>query len=91
MSSNSVLKLVEMRLAIMQHCRAMKAIITFLEQGNVTAAIARLDQATKALDAALRGTEVGEILPCFKCGHEQAVLAWVDNKVCERCGAEIPL
>jgi hypothetical protein len=83
------LKLLELSAAMIQHCQALKGVTSMLEQGNVDAAISRLDCAVTALHAVVRGQCVGSTMACPNCGTEQDVVAWVDDKTCDHCGATL--
>lgn len=81
----------ELQLAVIQHCQALKAITELLERDQKTAAVARLDGAVAALHAVVRGQCAGKTMKCPACGTEQDVVAWVDDRKCNICGEELDL
>jgi hypothetical protein len=83
------LKLLELQLAVIQHCNALRAVADFLDAGNLDAATARLDGAVAALKAVVRGQSVGVTMACPACGSQQGVVAWVDDGRCDHCGGEL--
>lgn len=83
------LLLLELRLATMAHCAALKAVTTFLAEGKTEAAIARLDQTVTALHAVVRGQCAGMKMECPRCGTSQDVVAWVDDGKCDHCGGDL--
>jgi hypothetical protein len=86
---DTVLKLVDLQCAVIQHCSALKATTEFLSSGKKEAAIGRLDSAVTALLAVVRGQCAGMKMACPKCGTEQNVVAWVDDKECSNCGGPL--
>lgn len=88
---SDILNLVELRCATIQHCHALLAVTKFLEDGNTTLAISRLDQAIQSLDSVVRGQVVGQMLRCPQCNHEQEIVQWVDLGRCCVCDAPMEL
>lgn len=91
-NQNEFLKLLELRLGVIQHSQALKAVAQLLGEGKTQAAVARLDDAVTALHALVRGQTAGQTLKCPHCGSDQNVVAWVDDGACRECGGvlEIP-
>jgi hypothetical protein len=83
---NEVLLLLELRMASIQHCTALRSVILLLEQGKTEAAIARLEGAVASLHATVRSQCAGQKMACPNCGSEQDVVAWVDDGKCDICG-----
>ena len=83
------LALIEMRLAIVQHCVAMKRTIKLFACGNITAGVASMDGAVTALEAALRSQVAGLTLPCPACNKPLDIMVWVNDQECTVCGAEL--
>ncbi len=82
-------ELLELQLAVLQHCNALGAVTHFLEQGKTDAAIARLDAAISAFQSIIRGQCIGQTKACPICGTTQEVVAWVDSGTCNYCGHEL--
>lgn len=83
------LKLLELQCAVIQHCAALKAVVDLMVEEKYPIATARLDQAVSALHAVVRGQAIGQTMQCPKCGTDQDVVAWVDEKICQHCGEEL--
>ncbi len=77
--------LLELRLAVMQHCTALKFVAEYMAQDKKELATSRLDQAVHALEAVVRGTAVGVTMPCPGCGEEQDITAWLEHRECSAC------
>lgn len=88
---NTAIKLLELQCAVMQHCQALRAVTNLLIEGKKDAAVARLDQATAAFSAVVRGQCVGVTMKCPACGSEQDVVAWVDDHNCHNCGTTLEM
>lgn len=89
---NEVFKMLELRMGIIQHTQALKAVVQLLSQDKKQAAVARLDNAVTALHALVRGQCSGQTMECPHCKSPQDVIAWVDDGMCRECGEllEIP-
>lgn len=85
-SVSNDLKLLELQLAVMQHCQSLKAVTHYLEGQQYEGAIARLEGAVAALHAVIRAQCVGVTMQCPACGSAQNVVAWVDDGQCAACG-----
>lgn len=90
-SENTTIKFVELQCAVLSHCQALKAVTSLLIEGRIEAAVARLDGAVAAMQAVVRGQCAGESMKCPDCGSEQDVVAWVDDKKCNVCGADLQM
>jgi transcription initiation factor IIE alpha subunit len=69
--------------------RGLKAIVELLKDGKTPAAIARLDGAVTALLATTKSQMAGEYLECPHCGSKEELEAWVEDRLCSKCGGEL--
>jgi hypothetical protein len=88
-SQNDTFNLLELQLAVMAHCQSLKAVTRLLIEGRKEAAVARLDGAVTSFQATIRGQCAGVTMKCLGCGSEQDVVAWVDDGMCNACGATL--
>lgn len=86
---NDGLKLIELQLATITHCKALKEVTSLMVAEKYDAAIARLDGAVMVLEATIRGQCAGVTMKCPACQSEQDVVAWVDDKQCRNCGGDL--
>lgn len=79
--------LMELRLAVMQHCVGMKQAIGLREEVGEEAGWARVEGCIAALEASSRAQCVGVKYRCPECRHESPILEWVgDDGKCPKCG-----
>jgi len=84
MSDNTVI--FELRLLIIKHCIAIKEVVRLWGDGNIDAAVARLEGAATEMEVASRNQQIGIESRCAVCGESSPALDWIDNQCrCPKC------
>lgn len=84
-----LMQLIELRMAVLTHCQAVKAACDLYAAGNPNGAIARLEGAVAALETSCRGMVIGSVMKCPTCGEKSELAQWADLGVCPQCGADL--